>query len=83
MQREVLPRPEVVKALDRWVAVQIDVDVQADVARQYEVEALPTFVVMADDGRETVRAEGSRTPEQFIEFLKRADPRTAGSRASP
>lgn len=72
MGREVFPRPEVVRALKDWISVQIDVDAQPQIAGRYGVEALPTFIVLADDGRELRRYAGAFTADEFVAFLKRA-----------
>ena len=85
MKRDVFPRSDVARALQGWVPVQVDVDAQPGVSEQYGVHALPTFLVLASDGRELSRTEGSMTAEQFIAFVADAgvDPRGQATRLSP
>ena len=82
MKREVFPRKEVAQVLKTWIPVQIDIDAQPRVAEQYGVEAYPTFMVLSADGKELLRREGAMSPEEFVEFLRTSDPRTAAGRTS-
>ncbi len=53
----------------RCVAVQVDVDKQPDLARQYRTEYLPTLVLTDAAGREIRRSEGYLSPDEFRQWL--------------
>lgn len=46
----------------------IDVDSEIDLARTYQVQSIPTFVLI-QDGEELRRMTGAKTREQFDGFI--------------
>ncbi len=43
---EVFTDPQVIKELEKFVCVQIDVDKQADIAKAYKIKSLPRTIVI-------------------------------------
>jgi len=72
MDRQVFSRQEVAHALADWVPVHIDVDAHPRLAEKYEVEALPTSIVLSPEGGQISRLEGSMSSEQFLQFLEKS-----------
>jgi thiol:disulfide interchange protein len=60
----------VATALDAYVPVEIDVDAHPEIAQQYRIEAMPTFVVINHAGDETKRMSGAYPPDDFLKWLK-------------
>lgn len=50
------------------IAIQVDVDQQAEVSEQLGIEAMPTVVVFKD-GREIDRMTGYQKPKPFLEWM--------------
>ena len=77
MKREVFNRPDVAAEIEqhyRAVSVdmtRLDADARALAAR-HGVLGIPTFVVLAPDGRETARLPGPADAAGFTAFLERA-----------
>lgn len=63
---------EVQKLAAEFVCIKVDVDVDDDTARLYEVEAIPLVVFLDPDGRETGRNTGFMGPEEMLVLMKRA-----------
>jgi thiol:disulfide interchange protein len=62
---------DVEAALRDFVPVKVDIDEHQDLARQYKIEAVPTFIVL-DAGGNTLRTwSGATSPDEMIEALKR------------
>jgi thioredoxin-related protein len=70
MERHVLPNERVEAALDDYVAVRIDTSSEPEVAARYHVEAVPTFVVLTENGDEVRRAMGYHSAKEFMRFLR-------------
>jgi thiol:disulfide interchange protein len=51
------------------VAVQVDVDKQAEVAQQLGIRAMPTIIVFRGE-TELARREGGQTPQNLLDWLK-------------
>ena len=54
---------------DHALAVQVDVDVEADLARKLEIRAMPTLIAFKD-GQEKDRVVGYRDPRGLLEWLR-------------
>jgi thiol:disulfide interchange protein len=62
---------EVEAALREFVPVKVDIDDRPDLARQYNVDGVPTFVVL-DPGGAVIRDwSGASPPAEFLQELKR------------
>lgn len=62
--------PRVKEALQAWVAVKVDIDAQPEVARQYAVEAVPTFVLLDSAGKPANRSVGGMSADDLLGWLK-------------
>ncbi|MBM3333533.1 thioredoxin family protein [Candidatus Sumerlaeota bacterium] len=78
MERNIHPRPEVVRTMERFVLVQLYTDSgpkrEANARMQVDrfgTAALPLYVIMGADDRELARLEGlTRDPVRFVAFLE-------------
>ena len=70
MDNETLSKAEVVQACDRVVPVRVDVDQAPDMAKQYRLEGVPSFVFLEASGAEAGRIEGFMPPEPFVQRLQ-------------
>lgn len=67
LDRETWPDPRVAKWLgERTVALKVDAEKDAELARRYRVEVYPTIVIAKADGSEIDRILGFLPPEQFV-----------------
>lgn len=67
LDKETWPDPRVAKWLsERTVALKVDAEEDADLARLYRVEAYPTIVIAKADGTEIDRLIGFLGPEEFV-----------------
>lgn len=71
---DTLPDPRVSVAREgvHWVLVEIDREVS--LAREYDVRATPTFILLDSDGSVRARAMGVLDPEEFVAFLEGIEP---------
>ena len=60
-------------ALRDFVPVKVDIDQQRELAMQYRVEAVPTFVVLDASGVNVAQWSGASPPAEFVSELKRLD----------
>jgi len=51
------------------VAVQVDVDAQEEIARSFQIEAMPTLVILRE-GKEFARVDGYQEPGELLEWLE-------------
>ena len=56
-------------ALRDYVPVKVDIDRNPDLATQYGVRAVPSFAVLADDGRPLRQTDGALPPGDFLRWL--------------
>lgn len=49
--------------------VKYDFDIHAEKAIEYQVEAIPTIIVLNKDGKEVTRRLGLQTTEKLLELL--------------
>jgi thioredoxin-like negative regulator of GroEL len=59
----------VAKALSAYVPVKIDIDAHPDLAARYAPSAIPTFVVLKEDGSVVKSETGALMPEEFLTWL--------------
>ena len=55
--------------VDRWMLEIVDVDVQPDMRRDYDIKSLPTFIVLDDHGREVRRLVGYKGYEKLRRWV--------------
>ncbi len=65
---------------DHGVAIHIDVDVQRDIARRYDVRSLPLLIAFRD-GEVVDRSLGFKDPRQMLDWLDRVARATPSGRA--
>jgi thiol:disulfide interchange protein len=59
-------------AMASYVPVKIDVDEHPDLAKRFEITAMPTYRILSPDDGTIVRgAEGRMEPEQMARWLKK------------
>lgn len=46
----------------------IDVDIEMEMASDFEIKSIPTFVLI-ENNKETSRISGAKTREQLLEFI--------------
>lgn len=80
MKRQVLPRDDVKKALEKFQIVQLDVGRNGRVADRLEVLGAPTFVILDREGNKISSIAGYQPADRFISFLQRAS--AAGGEAA-
>lgn len=54
----------------RFVPVRIDVDQHPDLTKQYNVDAMPTMIVLSDDGSVIRRTVGGRDAEEMLAWVE-------------
>jgi hypothetical protein len=89
MEANVLPRPEVLRELKNFVAVELYTDGQSKADRSNQqlllkllnTTANPTYAVLTPDGKLVKALEGYRPAQEFTQFLK--DARTAAAGQTP
>jgi protein disulfide-isomerase len=70
MARDVWPQPQVATALGSVIPVKIDVDEHPDVARSFDVNAIPRLQLLHPDGAPGPTREGLITADQLVAFLQ-------------
>jgi thiol:disulfide interchange protein len=61
---------DVEAALRDYVPVKVDIDEHPDLARQYNLDGVPTFVTLDREGNLAKRTVGAMAPREFVEWLK-------------
>jgi thiol:disulfide interchange protein len=80
MARNVLPDARVAEALKGFIAVKLDADREAELARRFRAGAIPVYVVLDAAGREVHRFEGYRDAAEFAAEIAIARTRLPASR---
>lgn len=57
-------------ALRDYVPVKVDIDREPDLARKFEVRAVPAYAVVRQGGEVVKQAEGAMSPTDFLAWLK-------------
>ncbi|HSW44969.1 MAG TPA: thioredoxin family protein [Phycisphaerae bacterium] len=69
MDTKVFTSTEVARLMQRYVAVRLDMAVHRDLARQFNVQTVPTFFVVRPDGQIMGSHVGKMDEEKFRAFL--------------
>lgn len=69
MERTVLGKPAVQKALEDFVPVRIDLEDHPEIGRRYQIQATPTYLVLTPDGTPVNVLVGAQSVEDFVSFL--------------
>jgi protein disulfide-isomerase len=57
-------------ALSDYVPVKVDVDEHPELARQFNIDGVPTFIVLDAAGNAAKRTTGALSPREFVEWVK-------------
>ena len=71
----------VIKALQDYVLIKVDADVQGEVAAQYGTGSLPTLVVLSSEGMPLLTQPGFQTPQQLLAWMGTANDKLAQFKA--
>jgi thiol:disulfide interchange protein len=74
--------PTVEHVLQGYVPVKIDIDQHNDLARKYEADRIPLFVVLDDAGKPVKRYEGMMYADEFVRWVKSQNASMTWSRGS-
>ncbi len=74
METQVFSDPRVVAAMHRTANVRLEYGWFRDLARQYDVQTVPTFVLTSPEGVEQARLTGVPSPDAFLSWLQDALP---------
>ena len=69
LARTTLTNDAVVETLSTLTHVAVDVDEHPDLAQRYNVQAMPTFMMLTSDGTEVLRATGYQSADEFQDWL--------------
>ena len=69
LDKETWPHPAIEKLSAGFVRIKVDVDDHGDLARQYQVTAIPLVVFLDAQGQETQRSVGYRGPEEMAKLM--------------
>lgn len=78
-----LKAKEVEAALESYVCVKMDAEVEPDTARAFKVDAYPTAISIRDDMTEAGRMVGNGTAESVLKLLAFAAPVKPQAKAEP
>ncbi len=70
MDREVFVQPQIIKSLENYVCIKIDVDKQRNVALAYKIRTLPRIIVVNTHDEIVGDWIGYRDPAEFSKLLK-------------
>ena len=60
----------VAHAMEQYVPAKIDIDADKEAARRYHIEAVPTYIVLSDQGEVQKRISGLMSPEEMRTWLE-------------
>lgn len=58
--------------MSEFTLLQVDIDLQMELAQHYEVEGIPATLFLNADGEELMRRPGFMPPESYLEILEEA-----------
>ncbi|TKJ35009.1 MAG: hypothetical protein CEE38_16250 [Planctomycetes bacterium B3_Pla] len=70
MDREVFAQPQIIKMLENYICIRIDVDKQRNVALAYKIKTLPRIIVVNTHNEIVGDWLGYRDPAEFSKLLK-------------
>jgi thioredoxin-like negative regulator of GroEL len=84
MKHTVFADPEVDATLRAaYPTVKVDIDHNRDVAQEFGVDMIPTFIVVAADGHVVKQETGGMDAQQFLDWVKSPAPPSAPPSAPP
>ena len=69
LEKETFPAPEVQALKDKFVWARVDTDATPEPARKYNIEGLPTILVLDGNGKVLARLAGYLKPAEMAAFL--------------
>lgn len=69
MENGTLRADLVTKRLQHYQKVRIDVDENTALAKRFEIYAVPTFVLLGENGEEVSRISGAMAPREFCKWI--------------
>ena len=69
IEGKIIPDPRVQAALDGFVFVRVDMDIDLEAGRRFEVFGMPTLLVLSSEGEELFRHVGLIEPGDLAERL--------------
>lgn len=72
MERQVLSDARVQTAVRAFVPVRVDAFQRVELMQRYEIPGTPAFVIADANGNSVKQIIGSRTIDEFLEFLQQA-----------
>jgi thiol:disulfide interchange protein len=61
----------VLEAMGKYVPVKIDVDANPALSEEYGVTAMPSYVILSEDGEAQRRYTGMMFPEEMVRWLEK------------
>ena len=61
---------KVESALQQFVPVKIDIDAHGDLAKRYQVQSIPMFVILDEQGNAGRQIEGALSADELIQWIK-------------
>jgi thiol:disulfide interchange protein len=71
MKRTTWSDTNVELALQGYVPVKIDIDAHRDLAARYQVNAIPMFAILDNEGNARARTEGAMSAAELINWIKK------------
>jgi thiol:disulfide interchange protein len=69
MKSETWAKPDVKTALQAYVPVKVDIDVDQASAQRYEIDAVPTIILLDGDGKVAKRLTGFLGAKDFLTWI--------------
>ena len=69
IESTIIPAPEVQRALESFIFLKVDIDEYPQCGERYDVDAMPTLLVLNGEGQELYRLVGLIEPQQLAEQL--------------
>lgn len=70
MKRKVMPDPRIIETLNRdLVPIRLDFDRNKELGASYQVDNIPTFLVLSPAGKVVARRSGYQGRDTFLRFL--------------
>lgn len=71
-EKEVLPEKQVREKLQNFISASVDVDMQTELVKKFDVYGTPTMVFLDSEGREITRILGYADVNKFTQVLELA-----------
>lgn len=82
-EEQILKDPEVLTETEDLVCVALDFDYDRSLARQWQLDDRPAYVIVSPDGEILARDQAPITREELLKGMRAAKASFAGRRAAP